>query len=363
MIYVLVDKQAPGHVFLEDGEGKPTRAFGNVWRPDDVMTFNGVRATSANKELVRKEIHGLPELSWCSECQDPGTRVQVPGVLDWKLFIRETSKMPSASVRIRAGHADRRVAVEAQVVCSNTNQDTPQTPTDQESLPPPKRFAPDSGLTAAAATTTTTTPLLSVPVAPGPAETRAHRSSSTALPSIISRPHIESTDPRGTPPPTTVQDPGQNLPRYPRDFQQHPPVLSSPQPPSFLNRTDPPPNQVGVAPMTDPRCESGTSQHPHTQPTNTPNPLPRSEENKVPPTGSQAKITRSTLSNLSPKPSATIAPCPLKIAQSPMRLTMPGAFPGTSLDVDVSSWVLVSPGGPVEAPKTGWFKRIISRFA
>jgi hypothetical protein len=80
-----------------------------------ILCMVGIRATLVSKQLVRKEIHGLPELSWCSECQDPGTRVQVPGVLDWKLFIRETSKMPSASVRIRAGHADRRVAVKAQV--------------------------------------------------------------------------------------------------------------------------------------------------------------------------------------------------------------------------------------------------------
>ena len=89
----------------------------------------------------------------------------------------------------------------------------------------------------------------------------------------------------------------------------------------------------------------------------TPNLLPRPKERKPLATQGQANGT----AYIMPKPSAKITSIQLEqMAPKSQRLSI-RLMPGSSVpvDVDISSWVIVS---PVEVPKTSWYKRLFTRI-
>lgn len=241
---------------------------------------------------------------------------------------------------------------------------------------PPKLPTPDSS------STTTATPVLPALVAQVSRETPAHvLSSSIAVPSVTGSSEIpasvssstitpppqfsletEITEPRGTPS-TTVQEATENA-SFPGDLTPNLPGPSTPGSP-LLIATEPPSGSIDVAPLTNPGRGNGTVKISHAQPIIPSSPLPRSEK-KAPAKQSQNKINKSPRSASSLKPSAKVTPSSIlpstpKARQSSNRI-MPGAYPGMSVDVDISSWVLVSPVTPsvVVPSKTSWISRLFS---
>lgn len=263
-------------------------------------------------------------------------------------------------------------------------QGSPQLMTHEEALPsiPPKLPTPDSS------STTTATPVLpasvaqvsqetpahvssssiTVPSAPGSPEIPAHISSSSITPpSAIPQPSSETEipAPRGTPP-NAVQEAPEDA-SFPGDLPPNLPGPPTPRSPSLLTGTEPPSGSVDIAPLTNPGRGNGTVQLQlsHAQPTIPSNPLPRSEK-KMPPKQSQNKIKKPVRGASSPKPSAKVTPTSIlpgtpKARQSSIRI-MPGAYPGMSVDLDISSWVLVSPVSPsvVVPSKMSWITRLFS---
>ena len=213
-------------------------------------------------------------------------------------------------------------------------------------------------------TTTTLTSVSPASVAPPSLETPTHRSSRITAPSASSPPSLKSVDPRGRPL-TTVHETPKNVALSTGDLPPHLPVLPTPHTPSPLNRPEPLSGPIDVAPMTHSVRRNGTIQPSHTQPTIPSNLSSRTEEKKIVSEHSQNKANRSTRGSSSPKPSAkstptSILPNSSKARRSSIRI-MPGAYPKTSIDVDISSWVLVSPMSPIPAvPKTGLFARLLS---
>ena len=325
--------------------------------------------------------------------------------------------LPNADARIRIGHTDRRVHTKAQVreglsfllirclihdKVASLHTAVAPTETSQTSsasslthVPSPTRtkaeegqrssidcrYAPSSPHiliyraslasisrkrpTAGSCSTATTTLVPPAPGASGSLEARTQKSSVSPANQQSS---FEFADPRDIQPPI-VQERPENVSSSSSDI---PPHLLAPSPSHSLpqsTRTDPPTNAIDVAPTVSSERQKGTIQR-------SSNSLPQSEEKKVSPTHSQAKIKRSTKAILTQKSSAKFAPFsltppsqpgpPETRREAPSRLMMPGAFPGTSLDeVDMSSWVLVGPVSAdcqVENSKRGWFKRMFSRF-
>ena len=277
----------------------------------------------------------------------------------------KTSHVPSVSALIHVSYLTC-VKVEEGQCPSIDNRYTPSSPQaliHRVSLASISLKQPTAGPCSAATTT-------HVPVAPGALESleaSAHRSSKSTVTSAIQQSSFEFASPRDIPPPI-VQERPENVSSPTDGIPPH--LLVSPSSNSPPKSTaHPTPNAIDdVAPTVSPERQKGTTQR-------SSNSLPRSEEKKVSPIHSQTKIKRSTRAGVTQKPSTKFAPFSLTPNQpgpletrreAPSRLMMPGAFPGTSLDdVDVSSWVLVSPVGPdcqVEVSKRNWFKRIISRF-
>jgi hypothetical protein len=199
---------------------------------------------------------------------------------------------------------------------------------------------------------------------PGSLETLPHTSSSSNAIPPQSSPEI--SDPRGAPP-TTAQEPPETVSSIP-DQPPHLARPSTPRSPSLLTSTESPSGFIDVAPLTTPGRGNGTTQPSHTKPTVPSDPLPRSAEKKILPTRkqSQNKINRPTRGASSPKPSAKATPTSIlpntpKLRQSSFRV-MPGAYPGMSVDVDISSWVLISPVSPSVdvSPKLSWITRLFS---
>jgi hypothetical protein len=221
--------------------------------------------------------------------------------------------------------------------------------------------------TAGSCSTAIATPVPPAPGASGSLEAPTHRPSSSTVTPAIQQSSFEFAGRSGIQLPI-VQERPENVSLPPSGTPQHVLVPPSSHSPSQSTCTDPPPNAIDVAPTVSSERQKGTTQR-------SSNSLSRSEEKKASPIHSQTKNKRSTRASVTQKPSTKFAPFSLTPSQpgssetrreAPSRLMMPGAFPGTSLDdVDMSSWVLVSPGGPdcqVEIPKRNWFKRMISRF-
>lgn len=337
-------------------------------------------------------------------------------------IVQETSILPNANARIRMGHADRRVHTKAQV-CEGlsfllnrclihnkvANSHTAVVPIGASHAPSASplihvvfmtrikveegrcssidhRYTPSSPHTlihhasltsisrkqppAGSCSTTTTTPIDPAPGALGSLKAPPRRSSSiyTVTPAIQES-SFEVAGPPGIQP-LIVQERPENVSMPGTGIPQHllvPPSSHSPLPPQST-RTNPPPNAIDVTPTVSSERQKGTTQR-------SSNLLPRSEEKKVSPIHTQTKIKRSTRTSVTQKPSAKFAsfsltpsqPGPETRREAPSHLMMPGAFPGTSLDdvdnVDMSSWVLVSPADcQVEVSKRSWFKRMFSRF-
>jgi len=165
-----------------------------------------------------------------------------------------------------------------------------------------------------------------------------------------------SSHQRGTLP-TTVQEPraGMSL----DNMAPHLPVSSSLSTPLPLTCVDLPPNVTNVAPTPDRKVGNGTIQRSLVQPGVLSNALPRSAEKEIAPTQSQTKHNRPSRDTRTPKPSLKSMPSKTKTRQ-PSTRTTPGAFPEMPLDVDISSWVLVSPVSSVEVWKISWFKRLFT---
>lgn len=221
--------------------------------------------------------------------------------------------------------------------------------------------------TAGSCSATTTTPAPPAPGASGSLEARTHRSSNSTVTPAIQQPSFEFSGPRGIQPPI-VQERSENVSLHPSGIPPQLPAPPSSHSPPQSTHTDPPPKAIDVAPTISSECQKGTTQR-------SSNTLPQSEEKKVSPIHSQTKIKRSTRASVTQKPSTKFAPFsltpnqpgpPATRREAPSRLSMPGAFPGTTLDDgDMSSWVLVSPVDPdcqVEVSKRSWFKRMFSRF-
>ncbi|KAF8466093.1 hypothetical protein DFH94DRAFT_781924 [Russula ochroleuca] len=297
----------------------------------------------------------------------------------------ETSGLSDTSMRISMGHAVRSVGTEAQVACSQTadapsetsaltlmssptrvrveegqrpskdniyTPDSPHTLTHRASLAPISQKVPTAGSCSA----TATTHVPPVPGASGSPEIPSPKSSSTNVTSAIQQ-SFESTDPRGTQP-TYVQERSERVSSPPSSM---PPHLPTPPLPPSPPRTDPPSKSIDVAPMVGPERRNGT-----TRPSLNSSRQSGEKEKKV---SSITKIKWSTEGTITFKPSAKFGPFsippsspPPKTREAPIRLTMPGAYPEMPLDVDVSSWVLVSPVGPVEGSKGSWFKRFLTRW-
>jgi hypothetical protein len=336
------------------------------------------------------------------------------------VIVQETSTLPNANARIRIGHTEQQVHTKAQVreglsfllirclihdkvACSQTavaptgTSHAPSTGTSALThVPSPTRVKVEEGKspsidhrytpssphtlmhraslasisrkrpTAGSCSTTTTIPVPPVPGAPGSLEARTHKSSSNAVTLTIQQISFEFAG-RGIQPPIVQKRP-ENVSLPPSGTPPHLLVPPSSHSPPQSNRTDPPPNAIDIAPTVSSERQRGTTQC-------SSNSLPRSEEKKVSPIHGQTNIKRSIRASVTQKPSTKFAPFSLTPSQpgspetrreAPSRLKMPGAFPGTSLDdVDMSSWVLVSPVGPdcqVEVSKRSWFKRMVSRF-
>jgi hypothetical protein len=336
-------------------------------------------------------------------------------------IVQETSTLPNAKARIRMGHADRRVHTKAQVreglpflldrclidnkvACSHTavvpigashassasplihvlfmtrikveegrcssidhryTPSSPHTLIHRASLASISRKRPPAG----SCSTTTTAPIAPAPGASGSLKAPPRRSSSSTVTPAIKESSFEVAGPGGIQP-LIVQERPENVSMPPTGIPPHvlvPPSSNSPLPPQST-RTDPPPNAIDVAPTVSSERQEGTTQR-------SSNSLPRSEGMKASPTQTKTKIKRSTRTSVTQKPSAKFAsfsltpsqPGPETRREAPSHLMMPGAFPGTSLDdvdnVDMSSWVLVSPADcQVEVSKRSWFKRMFSRF-
>lgn len=238
-------------------------------------------------------------------------------------------------------------------------QGSPQALTHQEPLAstPPKLPTPDS------CSTPTATPVLQVSAPLRSPETPTHRSSSTAVPSALPQPSSEFIDPRGVPP-TVAHEPPENVSLRPSDSPSHLPVSSTPRSPSLSTCGDPPSGPIDVAPMTHPGRRNGTIQPSHVQPTIPSNLSPRSGEKKMPAKQGQSNFNRPTRGRSAPKPSAKFTPATILPSTTKTRRSiyvMPGAYPEVSVDVDISSWVLVSPVSPIaEISKTGWISRLLA---
>ena len=336
-------------------------------------------------------------------------------------IVQETSTLPNANAQICMGHADRRVHTKAQVrkglsfllnrclihnkvACSHHDtavvpigashapsafplihvlfmthikveeercssidhrytSSSPHTLIHHASLASISRKRPTAG----SCSTTTATPIAPAPGAPGSLKAPPRRSSSSAVTPVIQESSFEVAGPRGIQP-LIVQERPENVLMPPTGTPQHllVPPSSHPPLPAQSTRTDPPPNAIDVAPTVSSERQKGTTQR-------SSNSFPRSEEKKVP--IHQTKIKRSTRTSVTQKSSTKFAsfsltpsqPGPEARREAPSHLMMPGAFPGTSLDdvdnVDISSWVLVSPADcQVEVSKRSWFKRMFSRF-
>ena len=223
--------------------------------------------------------------------------------------------------------------------------------------------------TAGSCSATTTTPAPPAPGASESVEARTQKSSSNTVTLAIQQSSSEFAGPCGSIQPPIVQDRPENVPLTPSGIPPQllvPPLSHSPH---QSTRTDPSPNAIDVAaPMVSSERQKETT------PLSS-NSLPPPEEKKVSPIRGQTNIKRSTRASVTQKPSTKFTPFSLTPneprppgtrREAPSRLTMPGAFPGTLLDdVDMSSWVLVSPVNPdcrVEVSKRSWFKRMFSRF-
>ncbi|KAH9956001.1 hypothetical protein BC827DRAFT_819776 [Russula dissimulans] len=180
----------------------------------------------------------------------------------------------------------------------------------------------------------------------------------SALPQSSSHPHLRGALP------TIPQEPwaGMSL----GDMAPRLPVSSSLSTPSPLTCADSPPNITNIAPTPDPQDGNGTTQRPPVEPSILSNALPRSAEKKITPTRSQTKLNWPSRDIRTPKPSlksmpTSIKPTPPKRkSRQPTILTMPGAFPEMPLDVDVSSWILVSPVSSAEVWKISWVRRLFT---
>jgi hypothetical protein len=231
-------------------------------------------------------------------------------------------------------------------------------------------------------TTATTTPVPAAPGASGSPEIRSHLSSITSVTFSIQQSSFEPAGSRGNQP-TTVSERPESVSLPPSSMPPHIPVPPLPHSSPPSTRTDPPPSSIDLAPKAGLEHRNGTN----TQRSS--NTSPHSGTKKIPsPIRSQIIIKSIThkpsikFASFSIPPSSPTREAPhhhhhhlssleeqlgtIKIAP-PIRLTMPGAFPGTSLDVDIpldvdiSSWVMVGPVSPVEESKPSWFKRLFSR--
>ena len=215
--------------------------------------------------------------------------------------------------------------------------------------------------TAGSCSTITTTPVPSAPGAPGSPEIRSHRSSSTTVTPAIQQ---SSSELRGTQP-TSIPERPELVSLPPSGMPPHipvPPLLPSLPPSTCINT---PSKTVDVVPVVGPERRDKTI-----QPSS--NLLPQSGDKKASSIKIEAKFKWSTGNSITWKPSgkfvpfsvsssSPIGPPPPKTRKAPTRLTMPGAYPGMPVDEDASSWVLVSPDGPVEVSKRSWIKRLFSR--
>ena len=325
-----------------------------------------------------------------------------------RTFVQETSRLPDTSVPIRMEHTARSVGTEAQVcrellisppivssevkvACSQT-ADVPSETSALTLMPSPTRarveegqrlstdngYTPDSPEslhtlthraslasipqklpTAGSCSATTTTPVPPTPGASGSPEIRSHKSSTTTMTSTIQQSSFESTDPRGTQLTTVQERPESVSPPPPSSM---PPHFPAPPLPSSLPRTGPPSKPIDVVPIVGTERQNGTNTWPSSKSS-------RQSGEKKKKVSSITKVEWSTEGSITFKPSAKFGPfsipppsSPPKTQEAPIRLTMPGAYPEISLDADVSSWVLVSPVGPIESSKGSWFKRIFNRW-
>ena len=185
-------------------------------------------------------------------------------------------------------------------------------------------------------------------------------SSTTATPTV----QQHSSEPRGTQP-TSIPEQPESVSLLPSGMPPHipvPPLLSSLPPSTCINT---PSNTVDVVSVVGPERRDET-----VQPSS--NLLPQSGDKKASSIKIEAKFKWSTGDSITWKPSgkfvpfsvsssSPIGPPPLKTRKAPTLLPMPGAYPGMPVDEDASSWVLVSPVGPVEVSKRSWIKRLFSR--
>ena len=322
-------------------------------------------------------------------------------------FVQETSTLPNASSRTHTAHTAQWVDTEAQVrrelsvlqpivlskakvACPSTAPDAPgeksasaltvipsptrvrsreghRSPTDNRYTPgsphtlthyTPFASKSQNRPTAGSCSATTTTPVPSAPRAAGPPEIPSHKSSSTTITSAIQQ---SSSEQRATQP-TTVPGGPESAPLPSSGMIPHipvPPLPSTPPPSTTSTRTDPPSTSINAAPVVGPERRNE-------RPSNSP---PQPGEKRASSIQNETKVKWSTGDSITWKPSGKFEPFSIpsspppagKRREAPIRLTMPGTFPGMSVDVDVSSWVLVSPVGPVESSKRSWFKRLFTR--
>ena len=343
------------------------------------------------------------------------------------VIVQETSTFPIANARIRMGRTDRQIQTKAQVregssfllirclihdkVATSHTAVAPTVPVTSHALPASalihvisltrvkvdegqrslidRRYIPSSPQTliyraslssisrkrptAGFCSTVTTT---HSPQAPGASESLEARILKSPSNTVTVTPAIQQSSFKVASThdiqASIVQERPENVSPPPSGILPHflvpPSSHSSPQ----STCTDPPPNAIDV-PLT--RTVSSERQILKVMTQRSSNSLPQSEEKKVPPIHNQTKLKESTRNGVTQKSStksvpSSLTPCqpgpPATRREAPSRLTMPGTFPGTLLDdMDMSSWVLVSPVNPdcrVEVPKRSWFKRMVSRF-
>ncbi len=310
-------------------------------------------------------------------------------------FVQETSTLSDANGRMLMGHTDRQVDTEAQVAptsCASSASALTHVPSPTRAeLGERQRLLTDDGYpssnppslthcallasisqkwpTAGSCSTSTTTPVPPAPSASRPPETRTHSSlSTTVTPATgIQQSSFVIAGLNGNRP-LTAQERPESMPLPPSGLPPHFPAPLSSHPPPPSTHPDPPSSFLDVSSTVGSERQNGTTQRSSSS-------LLRSAEKKVSPLRGQTKIKGPTRASITQRQSAKFTPfsilpsppAPLEAGrEAPSRLMMPGAFPGTSLDdVDMSSWVLVSPVGPdfqVEVSNRNWFKRMFSRF-
>ncbi|KAF8497898.1 hypothetical protein F5888DRAFT_1827814 [Russula emetica] len=90
-ISVLTDRE--GRIYLESGQG--SRAFGNVWCPQNAIIFKDVCGKLEGEKIVGSSIKGQPNLQYCEEPSTSANTMEWKPLQDWTEPIRRLLKSQS----------------------------------------------------------------------------------------------------------------------------------------------------------------------------------------------------------------------------------------------------------------------------